>query len=151
MGLARTLGIAAAGLMAAMSGASGAELPRDVSATWASNWSAKKLDAVMRLYAPQPVILPASGERWEGTETIRRNLADQLARFNIDIRLQSRLGAMAGELGYDSGTYDETIVPLKYGKPRHFVGSYLFLFQMQADGEWKILEQSWTESRAGKF
>ena len=58
---------------------------------------------------------------------------------------------MAGELGYDSGTYDETIVPLKYGKPRHLAGSYLFLFQIQADGEWKILEQSWTESRAGKL
>jgi hypothetical protein len=58
---------------------------------------------------------------------------------------------MAGELGYDSGTYDETIVPLKYGKVRHVAGSYLFLFQMKGNGDWKILERSWTESRPGKL
>jgi ketosteroid isomerase-like protein len=100
----RTSGIAATGLLMTMVAASGAELPQDMSAKWASNWSSKDLAAVMTLYAPQPVFLPASGERWEGTESIRKNFADRLAKLDADIHLQSRLDAMADNLAYDSGS-----------------------------------------------
>jgi ketosteroid isomerase-like protein len=116
-----------------------------ISATWAEDWSAKKLDAVMAFYAPEPVFLPTVGPRWEGTDAIRKNFAGVLATYNPHIALHSLMSEASGALAYDSGTYEETITPVKGGAPIPAKGSYLFIFQRQKSGAWKILEQAWTE------
>src|SRR5579859_7746648 len=115
-----------------------------LSTEWAADWSHKDLEAVMALYAPEPVFLPAAGPRWTGTGTIRKNFADILARYNSHIELHSVDSQVSGDLAFDSGTYEETILPIKEGKPIHAQGNYLFVFQLQKDGHWKILEQTWT-------
>ena len=115
----------------------------DLSAQWASDWSAKKLDAVMKLYAPDPVFLPSSHERWTGTAEVRNNFAALLAQFNPDVHLHSLVSEASGYLAYDSGSYEETVTPVKGGAAMQFKGDYLFLFQ-RVHGEWKILEQTWT-------
>lgn len=115
-----------------------------ISSEWAADWSQKKLEAVMALYAPQPVFLPAVGPRWTGTDTIRKNFADLLAKYNPHIELHSVDSQVSDYLAYDSGSFDETLQPVKEGKPIHAEGNYLFVFQLQADGHWKILEQAWT-------
>ena len=116
-----------------------------LSAQWAALWSAKNLAAVMELYAPRPVFLPTIGPRWEGTDNIRKNFAGILSAYDPQIRLRSIASESSGDLGYDSGVYDETITPAKGGKPIASKGSYLFVFQRQeAGGSWRILEQTWT-------
>jgi uncharacterized protein (TIGR02246 family) len=111
---------------------------------WARLWGAKKLGAVMQLYAPDAAFLPAIGRRWEGVETIRRNFAGLLAHYNPHIVLRSIRHAASGNLGYESGAYDETITPVNGREPIAAKGSYLFVYQKQGDGGWKILEQTWT-------
>jgi ketosteroid isomerase-like protein len=111
---------------------------------WATQWSTKKLDAVIALYAPAPVFLPTSHTRWTGTAAIRKNFSALLAQFNPDIRLHSVRSESSGDLAYDSGSYVETIAPVKGGTIMHFQGDYLFVFQRQKNGEWKILEQTFT-------
>ena len=123
----------------------------DLSARWAGYWNAKNLDAVMKLYAPQPVFLPTVGPRWSGLAAIRKNFAGVLALYSPDIALHSIRCEVSGTLAYDSGSYDETIVPVKGGKAIHVTGNYIFLFQRQKNGAWKILEQSWTESEPVKL
>lgn len=112
---------------------------------WAADWSGKNLDAVMALYAPEPVFLPTVGPRWEGASAIRWNAAGLLARYNPNIVLISRQSRASGNLAFDSGSYDETILPVKGGTPVRAKGNYLFVFQRQADGAWKILQQTFTE------
>jgi uncharacterized protein (TIGR02246 family) len=115
-----------------------------LSAQWATQWNAKNLAAVMELYAPRPAFLPTIGPRWAGTDNIRKNFSGLLTTYDPHISLRSIASENSGELAYDSGTYDETITPVKGGKPIASKGSYLFLFQRQPDGSWKILEQTWT-------
>ncbi len=115
-----------------------------LSETWAAEWSAKKLDAVVALYAPEPVFLPTIGPRWVGVAAIRKNFAGLLENYNPHIVLHSLGTSRSGRLGYDSGTYEETITPVKGGKPIPSRGAYLFLFQREKGGAWKILEQTWT-------
>ena len=121
-----------------------APAPPALSAQWAADWSAKKLDAVMAGYAPQPIFLPTIGPRWVGAADIRKNCAGLLATYNPHIAVHSLQTAESGDLAYDSGTYDETLVPAKAGKPIAAKGAYLFLFQRQKNGAWKILEQTFT-------
>jgi ketosteroid isomerase-like protein len=115
-----------------------------LSQTWATDWSAKRLDAVVALYAPQPVFLPTIGPRWVGLAVIRKNFAGLLKMYDPHVVLHSIETGRSGKLGYDSGTYNETITPVKGGKSIPSGGAYLFLFQRERSGEWKILEQTWT-------
>ena len=116
-----------------------------LSANWAADWHAKNLDAIMALYASDAAFQPASHERWDGTAAIRKNFANLLSQFNTNLRMQSLRSDASGDLGYDSGTYVEDVTRAKGSAAMHFSGSYLFLFQRQKNGEWKILEQTWTE------
>jgi uncharacterized protein (TIGR02246 family) len=136
-------GIAAATMLGLWSYAAQAAV-ESLSAEWAAGWSAKNLDAVMALYAPDAVFLPAIGPRWEGRETIRKNCAALLANYNPQISLVSLNTAYSDDIGYESGSYDETITSIKDGKVISANGNYLFVFKRAKNGAWKILEQSWT-------
>lgn len=138
----RTLGVLVSA--AAMTSAAAAGDIDALSTTWAADWSNKKLDAVLSLYAPNAVFLPTSRKRWSGTTEIRRNFAALLTQVSADLHLHSLKTGMSGDLAYDSGSYEETITPVKTGKIMHLNGDYLFLFQRQKNGEWKILEQTFT-------
>jgi ketosteroid isomerase-like protein len=123
----------------------------DISQQWAGYWNAKNLDSVMTLYAPEPTFMPTIGEAWVGATSIRKSFADVLAVYDPHIVLHSLKSETSGMLAYDSGSYDETIAPVKGGAPIQVNGSYLFLFQKQKHGGWKILEQTWTEREPVKL
>jgi len=123
----------------------------DISQQWAGYWNAKNVRAVMTLYAPEPVFHPTVGKTWIGAAEIRANLQALLKTYEPDIALHSVRSAKSGTLAYDSGTYEETVARVKGGEPIHASGSYLFLFEKQKRGGWKILEQTGTEREPVKF
>ena len=132
-------------------GGASSELPSDVSAAWASDWSTKNLDAVMALYAPDAEFMPGSTESWVGTAVIRKSFAGVLSQYSAKVHLHSVRIEASGNLAYDSGLYDETVTPVKGGKALQFRGNYLFVFRHVKNGEWKILEQTWTEFGPSKL
>jgi len=117
----------------------------DISSKWAEAWSAKDLNAIVELYAPEPVFLANSGERWSGIDEIRTNFAMGLSEFTPNLTLTSVRSLSSGNLAYDSGTYDEIITPRQSTAATHVSGNYLFVFERQRNGDWKILEQSFTQ------
>lgn len=136
-------------LLTASAAASAA--PENISQQWAGYWNAKNLKTIMTLYAPAPVFLPTSGERWEGAASIRAHFAQALKQYDPRLTMRSVVSGTSGSLAYDSGSYDEIVAPAKGGKQIHTKGGYLFLFQKQKRGGWKILEQSWTEYDPAKL
>lgn len=123
----------------------------DISEQWAGYWNARNVDGVLKLYAPEPTFLPTIGRAWIGAGEIRANFADLLKLYDPHIELHSTKTATSGTLAYDSGTYDETIDRVKGGAPIVAKGSYLFLFEHEKHGGWKILEQTFTERAPVKF
>jgi ketosteroid isomerase-like protein len=124
----------------------------DVSQQWAGYWNAKNLDATLTLYAPEPVFLPAAGERWQGMAAISKNFAKALKKFDPRLSLHSLKSETSGNLAYDSGSFDEVLAPAKGGKAIRARGNYLFVFQRKSKrGDWKILEQVWTEFDPAKL
>jgi uncharacterized protein (TIGR02246 family) len=125
--------------------------PAAVSVQWAAVWSAKDLDGLMALYAPEPAFLTTSGERWQGASTIRAHFAEGLAEYNPQLTVTSLKSEASGDLAYDSGSYEETTAAVKGGGAIHARGNYLFVFQRQKDGRWKILEQAWTQAGVARM
>lgn len=123
----------------------------DVSQEWAGYWNAKNLDGTINMYAPEPTFLPTIGKAWDGTAAIRANFAGLLKSFDPHITLHSLKTDSSGTLAYDTGSYDEVIDRVKGGAPIYAHGHYLFLFQHQKRGGWKILEQSFSENAPVKF
>ncbi|HEY2070838.1 MAG TPA: DUF4440 domain-containing protein [Rhizomicrobium sp.] len=145
-----TLAVVATGLAGNLSAATPPPYA-SLATSWANDWNDGNLDAIMKLYALYPVFLPTSGERWEGPVAIRGNFAKAQAMVRPALRLHNAAMQSSGLLAYDSGTYEETVTPVKGGKPLAVKGSYLFVFERQPDGDWKILEQMWTESGPAKL
>lgn len=135
-------------LVASLAAASAAQARdlADLSQRWSGYWNAKNLDETMALYAPDAVFLPPVGKAWHGTAEIRKRCAGVLAVYEPHIELTSRHSEKSGSLAFDSGTYEETLNPVKGGRSVHAKGSYLFLFKRGRDGRWRILEQSWNET-----
>jgi ketosteroid isomerase-like protein len=124
----------------------------DLTQQWVGYWNAKNLDATLTLYAPEATFLPASGERWEGMPTLRKNFARLLKRFDPRLTMQSLKSETSGNLAYDSGSFEEVLAPAKGGKAIHAKGNYLFVFQRKSKGSgWKILEQVWTQTDGSKL
>src|ERR1700722_14581801 len=69
--------------------ASGPAVASSLSEEWAADWSAKKLDGVIALYAPAPVFLPTIGPRWVGLAAIRKNFAGLLGNYDPHVVLHS--------------------------------------------------------------
>ncbi|MEA1674785.1 YybH family protein [Nitrospirillum sp. BR 11163] len=114
-----------------------------LSADWASDWSGKNLENVLALYSSDAIFLPSSHERWAGLTEIRQNFAALQEKFAPDIHLKSLVCEASGDLAYDSGQYEEVLLPIKGGSVMHFSGDYLFIFRREAS-VWKILEQIFT-------
>jgi ketosteroid isomerase-like protein len=113
----------------------------DVGAEWASDWSAKRLDHVMTLYAPDAIFFSTDGARFAGAPAIRDFFQKTLATNDPTIHMHRGATGQSGKLAYESGDYQETIVSGGHSMDAH--GDYLFVLRNQ-NGHWLIAEQMWT-------
>jgi uncharacterized protein (TIGR02246 family) len=110
--------------------------------TWAIDWNDKRLDHVMTLYAEDAVFMRPNDLRTTGWPAIRSLFADTIATNTPHIIFHPITIERSGNLAYDSGTYEETI--LSGGVTRAFHGDYLFVLKRESDGRWLIAQQTWT-------
>jgi uncharacterized protein (TIGR02246 family) len=113
---------------------------------WAADWNAKRLDDILKLYAPDAVFLRPNAPRTTGIEEIRALLAGMLETHTPHIVLHGVTIEGSANLAYDSGTYDETIT--SGGATRIAKGDYLMIVKRQANGRWLIVQHAWTDASA---
>jgi uncharacterized protein (TIGR02246 family) len=119
-----------------------------VSEQWARAWSAKQLDKVIELYAPDAVFLTGTGDRITGRAAIRTAFKTALETITSKLEVRSIITEASGNLAYDSGDYRETITPVSGGTKLQHKGNYVIVFKRQADGKWLIIEHVWTDAPA---
>jgi uncharacterized protein (TIGR02246 family) len=113
----------------------------DVGSQWAADWSAKRLDQVMTLYASDAIFFSTDGARFAGAAAIRDFFQKTLATNNPTIHMHRVATEQSGKLAYESGDYQETIVSGGHRMDAH--GNYLLVLRNQ-NGHWLIAEQMWT-------
>ena len=111
---------------------------------WATDWNAKRVNDIMRLYEPDAVFLQPNAARTTGVESIRALFESVLATNTPHITFHGITIEGSDNLAYDSGTYDETIT--SGGVTRASRGDYLLIVKRQADGRWLIVHQAWTDA-----
>lgn len=116
--------------------------PRRISGSWVAAMNSGDLGDAMALYSAGAVLLRSSGERSIGTQQIGERLSAYVAREAPRFALHAISNRTSGDLGYERGTYEVLPTTPKGSASR---GEYLLVLQRQANGDWKILEQVWTE------
>ena len=110
----------------------------DIGAIWAPDWSAKRLDQIMTLYAPDAIFFTTEGGRFAGAPAVRNFFQNSLATNDATIHMHRVATEQSGKLAYESGSYAETII--SGGHKTDYQGHYLFILRNQA-GHWLIAEQ----------
>jgi ketosteroid isomerase-like protein len=64
--------------------------------------------------------------------------------MDSDLTFTSLRVETSGDMAYDSGTFQETLVFRESGKRLKSTGSYLTVYRRGKDGAWLIVEQAWT-------
>ena len=127
----------------------GGEEPRaselaEVSQSWAHDWEAKNLDAVLSLYTADAVFMDATGSYVSGKAQLKTFFATVLKQYSAHPILHSVRSYSSGALGYDWGEYREEVVPV--GQPNKAIktsGTYLVILR-SVSGRWLIANQMWT-------
>lgn len=109
---------------------------------WEVDWNGKRLDDIMTLYVDDAVFLRPSAERTAGRQAIRSLFAKVLSTNTPHIVFHPITIERSGNLAYDCGTYEETIV--SNGATRATHGDYLLILKRE-NGEWRISRQAWTD------
>jgi uncharacterized protein (TIGR02246 family) len=136
-----------------------------VRAMWVDDFKARDAEKIASLYADDATLVAASGERVVGRERIRDYFKQMFGSISsADVTVDSKGTDVLGDLGYDSGLYDEVIVrpgvvlgggvtisggaQIGGGGSRvasH--GSYLVVLRRRA-GVWLIVQQASVETAA---
>jgi uncharacterized protein (TIGR02246 family) len=115
-------------------------------AEWVKDLHTKQLDQIAMLYADDAEFLLATGTRVSGRPAIRELCKNIMATMTSDITLHTATSEQSGTVAYDSGDYSETLTSVADGKVTPYKGTYVMIFRRQANGNWVIAEQVWTDA-----
>ena len=110
---------------------------------WARNLHDKLVEASVAEYAADADFIDPSGNRVHGTVALRKLFQTITATYDSDLVFHSQRVETSGDLTYDSGTFEETLVTRATGKRQESSGSYLTVYRKSKDGVWLIVEQMW--------
>ncbi|HEV2729912.1 MAG TPA: nuclear transport factor 2 family protein [Terriglobales bacterium] len=99
--------------------------------TWVQEFNAGHADKVAALYAPEAVLMRRNGSV-HNRDSILAELQRSITAEAHNYRVESLHAEGSGDLGYDTGMYDEDF-------PHHVAeGNYLIVIK-RIQGEWKIV------------
>ena len=116
---------------------------RDAEAQWAKDVAAKDLDKDVGHYADDASVLLAN-QPLLNKEQIRTLYAKQNADPNLALEFAPSkvVVSKGGDLAFSQGAYTLTTTNPKTKKPMMEKGKYLEVYQKQADGSWKVVEDA---------
>jgi ketosteroid isomerase-like protein len=116
---------------------------RKVTQDWALACNIKQLDDLVELYLPDATVLRPNVPAVRGTAAIREFFFGLLDAGMSEVEMDPLRVELFGDFGYEAGRC-KSLVPSAAGKRREERGKYLVLLNRQANGEWKILADSWS-------
>lgn len=104
---------------------------------WVAAAEKKDAAAVAALYSDDAVVVGTDMPATSGRPAIRAAFAKAFP-MTTDLKVNSQMTDVSGDLAYDYGTYSEHVSPPK-GKPMDVSGTFLVTLRRQSDGSWKIV------------
>lgn len=101
-------------------------------------------EALGNLFADNVAMMPQDGPRIGGSKDVvafHQDLYDGYERFDVDFSIEDI--TVLGGIAMERGSYKAELVPMGGGEPENVSGQYLYFYEQDADGVWKILRMSW--------
>jgi uncharacterized protein (TIGR02246 family) len=101
-------------------------------------------DALGNLFAENVAMMPQGGPRIWGAKDVvafHRDFYDAYERFDIDFSIEEIV--VQGGMAMEKGSYTAELVPKGAGEVENASGHYLYFYEQDDDGVWKILRMSW--------
>jgi uncharacterized protein (TIGR02246 family) len=109
-----------------------------LAADWRTAWLAGDADALLSLYADQPVLMPQGQPAIIGKAAIRPLYRVLLEEVRIKNKGKLMEVKAAGDWGYFWSTYALTATPKSGGEPITSKGKSVFIVKRDRRGVWKI-------------
>lgn len=100
-------------------------------------------DAFAQHLGDDVAMLPSSGPRRDGIDEVVAFHRDHFDTYDIDVEFSITEITVLGDLAVERGTYSATLVPTDGSESRDGGGDYLYVFERQSEGTWKIIRMSW--------
>lgn len=115
---------------------------KDQEAQWARDYADHNAEALAGHYADDAALANPDTPLARGKEAIRKETASFAADPNLKLEFASDRVQVAesGDLAYSRGHYTMTYTDPDSKQPASGSGSYLTVWQKQADGSWKAVE-----------
>ena len=116
---------------------------RKTTQDWALACNTKQLDDLVDLYLPDATVLRPNVPQVRGAAAIREFFFGLLDAGMSEVEMDPQRAELFGDYGYETGRC-KSLVPSAVGKRREERGKYLVLLNRQANGDWKIVADSWS-------
>ena len=110
---------------------------------WSAAAQAKDPDKFASFYAEDATILLEGSPDFTGKPAIREAIGGMMQdpNFALSFAAAKVVVARSGDLAYETGTYSMTVSDAKK-KPATQAGRYVVVWQKQADGTWKAVQDA---------
>ena len=115
---------------------------KDGEAQWAADWQAKDVDKIASHYADNATLLVPDAPLVTGKDAIKTTLEGYVKddKLSMAFSPSTVVTSKGGDMGYAQGTYTMTMTNPKTKKVETEHGKYVTVYQKQADGSWKAVE-----------
>jgi len=105
---------------------------------WSAGWRAGDVEALLSLYADEPVLMPQNQPAVVGKEAIRSLYQSVFEEFTVNGEDRLMEVEVSGDWGYVWIAYTLTATPKAGGEPTEDQGKSVFIVRRQHDDSWKI-------------
>lgn len=116
----------------------------EIRESWVQDLHDKKIEPILKFYAPDAAFLQPAGERITGASALRTLFQNIMVTFDSNLILRSLRLETSGDLAYDSGEFVETLTNIATGAKISSKGSYVIIYKRQSGGAWQIVQHVWT-------
>lgn len=124
---------------------------RAVNNAYVDAWLSNDPEQVMKVFAPDAIIVPQGETPVQGLESIRKFFWPEEAPKTKIVQFTITTDELGGsnDVAYVRGTYSFSFQFLRKGvmTPRPNEGNYLMLFRRQPDGRWLVSHRMWAQKQ----
>lgn len=114
------------------------EAIKQLAEDWRSGWLAGDADALLSLYADDPVVIPQDHPVVIGKDAIRPLYEAVLKEMHFQSEWTIEEVVVSGDLGYFRSAYTLTATPKAGGEPINGTGKSIYIVKREPGGAWKI-------------
>jgi uncharacterized protein (TIGR02246 family) len=100
--------------------------------------NAGDLDGWIAMWTDDGIQMPPDTPARIGKEQIRAGMKPAFDQFILKMVINPEELRALGDLGFERGTFTETMIPRAGGETEKFDGKYLTILEKQTDGSWKV-------------